>query len=67
MVAKGEVFEGCVMILYAILGVRPYTTIMEKWKICGYLPAVKYPGQYLCPSSKSSVSVSDVNGCDEMV
>ena len=67
MVAKGEVFNGCVMILYTIMGVRPYTAIMEKWKRCGYLPAVKYPGQYLCPSSKSFVCVSDVNDCDEMV
>ena len=67
MVAKGEVFNGCVMILYTIMGVRPYTAIMEKWKRCGYLPAVKYPGQYLCPSGISSVGVSDVNDCNEMV
>ena len=67
MVAKGEVFDGCVMILYAILGVRPYTAIMRELKRCGYLHAVKYPGWYLCPSSESFVSVSDVNDCDEMV
>ena len=67
MVARGEVFDRCVIILYAILGVRPYTAIMKKWKRCGYLPAVKYPGWYLCPSSKFSVSVSDVNDCNEMV
>ena len=67
MIAKGEVFNGCVMILCAILGVRPYTAIMEKWKRCRYLPAVKYPSRYLCPSSKSSVNVSDVNDCNEMV
>ena len=67
MVAKGEVFDGCVMILYTILGMRPYIAIVEKWKRCGYLPAIKYPGQYLCLSSKSSVNVSDVNDCNEMV
>ena len=32
MVAKGEVFDGCVMILYTILGVRPYTAIWENGK-----------------------------------
>ena len=64
MIAKGEVFDGCVMILGAILGVRPYTVIMGKWERCGYLPVVKYPSQYLCLSSKSSV---DVNDCDETV
>ena len=64
MIAKGEVFDGCMMILSGILGVRPYTAIMEKWERCGYLPAVKYPSQYLCPSSKSSV---DVNDCNETV
>ena len=67
MIGKGEVFDGCEMILYIILGVRPYTAIIEKWKRCGYLPAVKYPGQYLCPSYKSSVDVNDVNDWDEMV
>ena len=67
MVAKGEVFDRCVMILYTVLGVRPYTAIMEEWKRCGYLPAVKYPGRYLCPSSNSSVGVSDVNDCNETV
>ena len=64
MIAKGEVFNGCVMILCAILGVRPYTAIMGKWERCGYFPVAKYPGQYLCPSSKSSVDVID---CDETV
>ena len=59
MITKGEVFSGCVMILSAILGVSPYTAIMKKWERCGYLPAVKYPGQYLCPSGKSSVNVND--------
>ena len=67
MIAKGEVFDRCVMIVCAILGVRPYTAIMEKWKRCGYLLAVKYPSWYLCPSSKSSVKVSDVRFCNEMV
>ena len=67
MIAKGEVFDRCVMILCAILGVRPYTAIMEKWERCGYLSVVKYPGRYLCPSSKYSVDVSDVNDCDETV
>ena len=67
MIGKGEVFDGCEMILYTILGVRPYTAIIEKWKRCGYLPAVKYPGQYLCPSYKSSVDVNDVNDWDETV
>ena len=67
MIAKGEVFNRCVMILCAILGVWPYTAIMEKWKRCGYLPAVKYPSRCLCPSSKPSVNVSDVNDCDETV
>ena len=43
MIAKGEVFDGCMMILSGILGVRPYTAIMEKWERCGYLPVVKYP------------------------
>ena len=61
MIAKGEVFDGCVMILYTILGVRLYTAMMGKWERCGYLPAVKYPGRYLGLSSKSSVDVSDVN------
>ena len=55
------------MILYAILEVRPYTAIMGELKRCGYLPAVKYPCRYLCLSSESFVSVSDVNDCDEMV
>ena len=59
MIAKGEVFNTCVMILYTILGVRPYTAIIEKWKRCGYLPAVKYPSWYLCPSGTLSVHVSD--------
>ena len=64
MIDKVEVFDGCTMILSGILGVRPYTAIMEKWERCGYLPAVKYPGWYLCPSSKFSVNVND---CDETV
>ena len=64
MITKGEVFGRCVMILSAILGVRPYTDIMKKWERCGYLPAVKYPSQYLCLSGKSSV---DVNDHDETV
>ena len=34
----------------------------EEVERCGYLPAVKYPSWYLCPSGKSSV---DVNDCDE--
>ena len=55
------------MILYAILGVRPYTAIIERWERCGYLSAVKYPGWYLCLYYKSSVGVSDVNDCDETV
>ena len=67
MIDKGEVFNGCVVILCTVLGVRPYTAIIEEWKRCGYLPAVKYPGWYLCPSSNSSFCVSDVNDCDEMV
>ena len=67
MITKGKFFDGYVMILCAILGVRPYTAKMEKWKRCGYLPAVKYPGRCLCPSSKSSVYVSDVNDCNETV
>ena len=67
MITKCEVFDGCEMILYAVLGVRPYTAIMERWERCGYLPAVKYPGRYLCLSYKSSIGVSDVNNCDEMV
>ena len=67
MNVKGEVFNGCVMILYTILEVRPYTAIVEKWKRCGYLPAVKYPCQCLYPSYKSSVNVNDVNNWDETV
>ena len=47
MIAKGKFFGRCMMILSAILGVRPYTAIMEKWERCGYLPGVKYHGQYL--------------------
>ena len=53
--------------LYAILGVRPYTAIIERWESCGYLTAVKYPGWYLCPSYKSFVDLGDVNDWDEMV
>ena len=30
MITKDEVFDGCVMILSAILGVRPYTAMMKK-------------------------------------
>ena len=62
MITKGEVFDGCMMILSAILGVRPYTAIVKKWGRCGYLPAVKYPGQYLHPSGKYFINVND---CDE--
>ena len=67
MVTKYEVFDGCERILYAILGVRPYTAIVERWERCGYLPAVKYPGWYLCLSCKSSVGVNDVKDCNETV
>ena len=67
MITKYEVFNGCEKILYAILGVRTYAAIIERWERCGYLPAVKYPGRYLCLSYKSSIGVSDVNNCDEMV
>ena len=59
MITKGEVFNGCMMILSAILRVRPYTAIMKKWERCGYLPAVKYPSQYLCSSDESPVNVND--------
>ena len=64
MITKGEVFNGCVTILSAILGVRPYTAIMKKWGRCEYLPAVKYPGWYLRLSGESSI---DVNDCNEML
>ena len=67
MIAKGEVFNRCVMILCAILGVRPYTAIMEMWKRCGYLSAVEYPGWCLCPPYKSFVNFNDVNDWDETV
>ena len=63
MIAKCEVFNGC----ETILGLRPYTAIIEKWERCEYLPAVKYPGWYLCPSYKSYANVSDVNDWDETV
>ena len=61
MITKDEVFNGCVMILSAILGVRPYTAIMKRWGRCGYLPAVKYPSWYLHLSGESSAHVSDCN------
>ena len=64
MITKGEVSDGCVTILSVILGVRLYTAIMKKWGRCGYLPAVKYPSQYLRLSGKSSI---DVNDHDETV
>ena len=67
MITKYDVFNGCERVWYAILGVRPYTAIVERWERCGYLPAIKYPGWYLCPSCKSSVGVNDVKDCDEMV
>ena len=31
----------------------------KRWGRCGYLPAVKYPGWYLCPSGEFSVHVGD--------
>ena len=67
IITKYEVFNRCEKILYAILGVRPYTGIVGRWERCGYLPAVKYPAWYLCLSYKSSVGVNDVKDCDETV
>ena len=52
---------GDAVVVSAILGVRPYTAIIRKWGRCGYLPAVKHPSRYLCPSSESSIDVNDHN------
>ena len=64
MITKGEVFDGYVMILSAILGVRPYIAIMKKMGKMWILACCQVSRSDLCLSGEFSI---DVNDHDEML
>ena len=67
MITKGEVFNGCVMILCTVCGSKALYSHNREVKRCGYLPAVRYPGQCLCLPYKFPVNINEVNDWDETV